>query len=138
MKTYSMDLRERVVAAYDGNTGTQEEVAARFKVSLSWLKKLLRFRRATGSIAPKPHGGGWTPKFSGERLEELKKFVEEDPGATLEELLQRSKVEASIMALQRALLRLDCRRKKSRSAPQSRIAQTSKPGAMNGGRKHRI
>jgi len=34
MQTYSMDLRERVVAAYDGKTGTQEEVAARFDVSV--------------------------------------------------------------------------------------------------------
>jgi transposase len=68
MKTYSMDLRERVVAAYDRKTGTQEEVARRFDVSLSWLKKLLRFRRDRGSLAPKPHGGGWTPKFSGEQL----------------------------------------------------------------------
>ena len=107
-----MDLRERVVDAYDRKTGTQEEIAARFDVSVSWLKKLLRFRRDRGSIAPKPHGGGWTPKFSGEHLEELKKAVEQDPGATLEELLEHSKVKASIMAVHRALKRLDCRRKK--------------------------
>ena len=132
MQTYSMDLRERVVDAYDRKTGTQEEVAARFDVSVSWLKKLLRFRRAKGSIAPKPHGGGWTPKFSGERLEELKKAVEQDPGATLEELLERSKVKASIMAVQRALLRLDCRRKKSRSTPQNKNARMSKPDVSNG------
>jgi transposase len=137
MQTYSMDLRERVVAAYDRKTGTQAEVAARFEVSLSWLQKLLRFRRAAGSIAPKPHGGGWTPKFTGERLEELKKFVEEDPGATLEELLERSKVDASIMAVQRALLRLDCHRKKSRSTPLSRIARRSKPSAINGANRLR-
>ena len=132
MQTYSMDLRERVVDAYDRKTGTQEEVAGRFDVSVSWLKKLLRFRRAKGSIAPKPHGGGWTPKFSGERLEELKKAVEQDPGATLEELLERSKVKASIMAVQRALLRLDCRRKKSRSTPQNKNARMSKPDVSNG------
>src|ERR1035437_2908993 len=132
MQTYSMDLRERVVAAYDRKTGTQEEVAARYEVSLSWLQKLLRFRRATGSIAPKPHGGGWTPKFSGARLEELKKLVEQEPDATLEELLERSQVEASIMAVQRALLRLDCHRKKSRSAPPNRIARMSKPSVSTG------
>jgi transposase len=132
MQTYSMDLRERVVDAYDRKTGTQEEVAARFEVSVSWLRKLLRFRRANGSIAPKPHGGGWTPKFSGERLEELKKAVAQDPGATLEELLERSKIKASIMAVQRALVRLDCRRKKSRSTPQNKNARISKLGAING------
>lgn len=132
MQTYSMDLRERVVDAYDRKTGTQEEVAARFNVSVSWLKKLLRFRLAIGSIAPKPHGGGQTPKFSGERLEELKKFVEQDPGATLAELLERSKVDASIMAVHRALERLGCHLKKSRSTPPNKIARMSKPSAMNG------
>lgn len=130
-----MDLRVRVVDAYDRKTGTQAEVAARFDVSLSWLKKLLRFRRNNGSIASKPHGGGWTPKFSGDRLEELKKAVEQDPGATLQELLERSKVDASIMAVQRALVRLDCRRKKSRSTPPNRTVRTSKPNAINGARK---
>ena len=68
-------------------------------------------------------GGGWTPKFFGERLEELKRAVAQDPGATLEELLERSKVEASIMAVHRALVRLDCRRKKSRYTPQNKHAQ---------------
>ncbi len=50
-----------------------EQVAGLFGVSVPWIKKLLRRRRQTGSIAPKPHGGGWTPKFSGAKLEELKK-----------------------------------------------------------------
>ena len=132
-----MDLRERVIQAYDARKGTQAEIANLFSVSVSWLQKLLRFRRATGSVAPKPHGGGWTPKFTGEHLEELKKAVEQDPGATLEELLEGSKVEASIMAVQRALVRLDCRRKKSRSTPLNKIARMSKPGAINGANRLR-
>jgi len=111
------------VAAYDGKTGTQEEVAARFDVSVSWLKKLLRLRLASGSFAPKPHGGGWVPKFSGERLEELKKLVEQDPGATLAELLERSKVEASIMAVFRALERLIAVSKKVASTLPNRIVR---------------
>jgi hypothetical protein len=47
--------------------------------------------------------------------------VEEEPDATLEELLERSQVDASIMAVHRALERLGCRRKKSPSGRQSRI-----------------
>jgi transposase len=122
MKTYSMDLRERVVAAYDGKTGTQKEIAARFSVSDSWVKKLLHLRRSRGSIAPKPHGGGQKAKFADERLQELKQWVEQEPDATLRELLERSKVQASIMAVQRALERLGCRRKKSRCVLPNRIA----------------
>src|SRR4028118_751406 len=61
MRAYSNDLRQRVVAAYDAREGTQEQVAARFAVSASWVRKLLRRRRAIGSIAPTPPGGGPPP-----------------------------------------------------------------------------
>jgi transposase len=116
-----MDLRERVVQALDRKVGTQEEVAARFDVSVDWVKKLLRLRRTTGSIAPKPHGGGRQAKFDGEGLRNLRRRVKADPDATLQELLERSGVQCSIMAIQRALERLGCRRKKSRCGPRSRI-----------------
>ena len=115
METYSMDLRERVIRAYDQKVGTQEQVAKLFGVSARWIKKLLRRRRETGSIAPRPHGGGWTPKFSGQKLDRLKALVEQNPDATLQELLEQSGVDGSIMAVHRALERLGCRRKKSRS-----------------------
>lgn len=113
METYSMDLRERVVAAVDAREGTQQQIAKRFSVSVPWIKKLLRRRRECGNFAPLPHGGGWTPRFHGPKLEQLKAMVEQHPDATLEELLQRSGVDASIMAVHRALKRLGSRRKKN-------------------------
>ena len=119
-----MDLRERVVQAYDARKGTQAEITTLFDVSISWLQKLLRFRRATGSLAPKPRGGGRAPKFSGASLEALQKDVAAHPDASLEELLTRSKIDGSIMAVHRALERLDCRRKKSRCTPPNKIART--------------
>lgn len=124
MKTYSMDLRERIVAACDTRTGTLDEVAERFEVSVSWVKKLLRFRRSRGSFAPMPHGGGRRAKFSGERLEQLKQEVEKTPDATLQELLERSHVQASLMSVHRALERLGCRLKKSRYGLRSRTVPT--------------
>lgn len=39
-KPISLDLRERIVAAYVGN-GMREEVAKRFKMSVGMVKKLL-------------------------------------------------------------------------------------------------
>lgn len=124
MEAYSIDLRERVIRACDEGVGTQEEVAELFSVSHAWVKKLVRQRRETGSIAPKPHAGGWTPKFSGEKLDLLKKLVEQDPDATLAELLERSGVQGSIMAVYRGLERLDCRRKKSLCTPPSKTGPT--------------
>lgn len=124
METYSMDLRERVVRACDEKVGTQAEIARLFKVSVPWIKKLLRRRRRAGSIAPLPHGGGWTPKFTGKKLQELKVMVDRAPDATLQELLDHSGVDGSIMAVHRALERLGCRRKKSRSVPPSKTGPT--------------
>lgn len=70
-----MDLWERVMGAYDAGDGTQAEIAELFGVSAPRIKKLLRFRRERGTIAPKPRGGGWEPKFRGEKLEQLKALI---------------------------------------------------------------
>jgi transposase len=43
-KAISLDLRERIVAAYEDKEGTREEVGKRFKVSLGMVKKLLMQR----------------------------------------------------------------------------------------------
>lgn len=130
-----MDLRQRVVDAWDQKTGTQPQIAKRFKVSLGWVKKLLHLRRKTGSIAPKKHAGGRRAKFVGEHLEHLRELVAQKPDATLEELLELSGVSASIMAVARALQRLGFTFKKSRYGRRSKIVPTSKYGARPGGKK---
>jgi transposase len=52
MAPYSMDLRERVVRAWD-DSGDAEEIAATFGVSRAWVHRLVQRRRETGSIAPR-------------------------------------------------------------------------------------
>jgi transposase len=52
MAPYSMDLRERVVRAWD-TSGDAEEVAATFGVSRAWDHRLVQRRRETGSMAPR-------------------------------------------------------------------------------------
>jgi hypothetical protein len=61
MAAYSMDLRERVVAACDEGIDTRAEIADRFSASESWIRRLLQRRRETGSIAPKPPRRGPDP-----------------------------------------------------------------------------
>src|SRR4051812_45701699 len=58
MKPLSMDLRGRVVAACDAGGQTQAEIAERFAVSPSTVRRLLARRAAAGSVAPLPHAGG--------------------------------------------------------------------------------
>jgi transposase len=50
VRAYSMDLRERVVAAVDAGL-PQSQAAARFGVSLRTVERYLARRRATGSLA---------------------------------------------------------------------------------------
>ena len=48
MKTYSIDLRERVLSAVDLREEFQEEIAERFGVSRAWIGKMLKQRRQPG------------------------------------------------------------------------------------------
>ena len=120
MKAYSMDLRERVVAACDARDGTREQIAARFSVSVSWIRDLLKRRRETGSIAPKPRGGGRAPAFDDEAARRLREAVRADDDATLEELSEAVGVRCCASAVHRALGRLGITRKKSRGGRPSR------------------
>ncbi len=124
MKAYSTDLRERVVAAYDAREGTQEQVATRFAVSASWVRKILRQRRATGSIEPRPHGGGHAAAFDAAAASRLRAAVRADDDATLEELGRLAGVACSVSAVYRALGRLGITRKKSRGGRPSRTARS--------------
>ena len=124
MRAYSIDLRERVVAACDRGDATREQVAARFSVSVVWIRKLLRQRRQTGSIAPKPHGGGRAPAFDARAAGRLREAVRADDDATLEELAGKVGVACGPSAVHRALARLGITRKKSRGGRPSRAGPT--------------
>jgi transposase len=122
MKAYSIDLRERVVAACDAGDATREQVAARFAVSVPWIRKLLRRRRETGSIEPKPRGGGRAPAFDDEAAGRLRAAARSDDDATLEDLARAAGVACCASAVHRALARLGITRKKSRGGRPSRTA----------------
>ena len=52
MAPYSLDLRKRVVRAYEGGWRSAP-VAARFDVSVPWVYRLIQRRPETGSIVPR-------------------------------------------------------------------------------------
>ncbi len=87
MKTYSQDLRERVVQACDAGWGTHTLIAKLFQVSTSWIRRLLQRRRETGSFAARPRGGGPPRKMDPATCGRLVVLVTEQPDATLQELL---------------------------------------------------
>src|SRR3954454_1267839 len=61
VRAYSMDLRERVVAAVDAGM-TQARAAERFGVSLRTVERYLARGRATGSVAATAQRHGPEPK----------------------------------------------------------------------------
>lgn len=51
MKSYSKELRREVLAACDAGHGTSD-VAERFGVSESWVRRINQVRRESGKTAP--------------------------------------------------------------------------------------
>lgn len=52
MQAYSLDFRQKIVSAYENGLETILEVAERFEVSPSFIKKILARKRSTGDIKP--------------------------------------------------------------------------------------
>src|SRR5947209_5406412 len=104
MKPYSMDLRERVVAAVDEGKQTKWEISLRFQVSPAWLRRLLQRRRETGSIASKQRDYRASGKVDAALRQRLAELVRETPDATLEELRHRSGTTLSRATVARTLV----------------------------------
>src|SRR5262245_32141018 len=124
MRAFSMDLRERVVAACDEGGATREQVAARFSVSVRWVRDLLKRRRDTGSIAPKPRGGGRPPASGAAAAPGPRAPVGAAAAPTLEELGRAAGVACSAPAVYRARVRLGITRKKSPGGRPSRTGRS--------------
>jgi transposase len=76
---YSIDLRQRAVAAYEAGEGSYAVVAARYALSSRSLERWVARRRDVGSVAPFGGGGGWKSAIA---LEVLHAVVREQPDAT--------------------------------------------------------
>lgn len=101
MRAYSSDLRQRVLADCDAGMPTVE-VAAKYRVSPAWVRRLKQRRRETGSTEPKPqrHGpqSSWAP-----HAEAIAAAVRERPDDTLGEHRARLGLGLSTSALWRAI-----------------------------------
>ena len=81
-RAYSMDLRQRVIAACAAGTQPRHAIAAQFQISEGTLYDWLRRWRERGSYAPAPHAGGVA---SGLNRAVLRDLAEEENDRTLAE-----------------------------------------------------
>ena len=132
MKPYPVELRHRIVDAVDRGVGSVPKVAALFRVSVGCVTNYLRLRDQTGSLAPRPDGGGRPPAVGPERHDELRRLLAEQPDLTLDQIRQRLGLDCSLAAISRALKKLDLSRKKKHSWQPSSSVPTSRRNATRG------
>jgi transposase len=112
MTPYSRDLRQRIVETARRRDGTLSQIAQRFLVSVSFVTRLLQLHRTTGSVEPRPHGGGYPAVLTPEDLERLRELIRDRPDATLEECREHLGSSCSLATISRALSKLGLPRKK--------------------------
>lgn len=123
MKAYSLDLRQTILRACDQPVGSQRTIAALFGVSQSFVEKLLRRRRTTGEISPRPHAGGRKARCDAAALACVHDLLHAQSDATLEELCARLHAQrglrVSVPTMSRLVTARGLPRKNSRSTPAS-------------------
>jgi len=125
MSPLSQDLRDRIVAAYEGGEGSYEVIAARFKVGPTVVGKLVRQKRDLGTLQPQVHRRGRKPAVSEEKKAALREHLEEHPDATVLERREALGLKCTEKTLWQTLRKMGWRFKKSRREPQNRIERTS-------------
>ena len=125
MKTYSIDLRKRVLAACDRREQTITEITKQFQVSRRWIEKLRKRRTESGTIAPAERTQGRKPAFVGNMLKELDELVESQCDITLAEVKEHfaGRINCSLQAIANNLKRLGWGYKKNRYM---RLSKTEK------------
>jgi transposase len=133
MKAYSLDLRTRVIAAFESGA-PWPEIVALFGISRATLNRYRQRLRQTGTLAPGQSSG--RPRAIPPAQEPaLAQQLVAAPDASLADHAERWTADQggpiSPSAMRRAIRRLDWTRKKSPSRP----ANATKPPVSSGARR---
>ena len=124
MKPLSLDLRERIVAAYESGGVSYAAVGRRFSVSHDVVSKLVRQKRELGTLEPQVHKRGRKPAITGEKKEELRRHLEEHPDATVVERIEALGLDCVEKTAWQTLRGMGWRFKKSPRGQLSKTAPT--------------
>ena len=124
MQPYSLEFRQRIVDTYAEENTSQRQVAQRFRVASSFVQKILKQYRETGSIEPKQRLEQTPTKLNSAQLDILKNLVEANNDATLAELcdllLQETNIRVGVSTMFRMLKKQDLTLKKNTSSERKR------------------
>src|SRR5687767_6511670 len=84
----SLDLRERVIAAYREERLNRTELAKRFRIGEATAARWVAQWRRQGDVQPKPHAGGPDPFIDAAGLQVLTEILAVTPDAPLEALIE--------------------------------------------------
>jgi transposase len=120
MRTTPIAIRRAIVRAFHQEHLSYKRIAALLDVGEATVSRILRLHRETGSLRPRPKGGGNFSPLRGRVARLLGLLVRSMPDATIEELTEklqvRTGIETSRSSVDRKLRRLGYSRKKSPSA----------------------
>ena len=129
MEAYSLDLRVRVMKAYDEGHWSVGQLSERFKVGEWWIHKLKRQRRQEGSLAVRKGKVGQPRSLQDKQIGMLEKYVDGHPDATLEEIREHLGLSCTVVTIHHTLRRLGYRYKKTlRASEQDRADLREKRG----------
>jgi transposase len=123
-RAYSLDLRERVVAAIEEGLSTHQ-AAARFSIGISTAGAWARLKRSQGDVRPGRQG-----KPKGSVLDAHADFIlgvlEAKPDTTLDELVDRLAAERAVRIVRTAVWKfLDRRDMTHKKRPHTRASRNA-------------
>jgi transposase len=133
-EAYSVELRERVVAAFEAGEGSYAEIGDRFAVGEATVKRWVRLKRARGDVLPSPKGGGTPSGISGDEIAEILSMLGDPTAGEMTATFNRSRrprARIHVSSMKRALHRHGYVVKKNADGRWRVCGQTSYNDALN-------
>lgn len=133
MKSYSLDLRQKIIEVRQKEKLSIRKLAERFKVAKSFVQKILKQFQETGDVRAKKRGGSPPRKLNDEQVVTLVEIIDENNDATLEEigvlLEEKTNVKVSTTTIWNISKKLNYSfKKKQCMQPKKQVKKYSKPG----------
>ena len=128
-RALSMDMREKIVQAYEKSLWKVSEIARMFGVDPHSVRRFVARYNERGDLTPDPTPGR-TPILNDENLEIIKKIVLQKPDGTLsehrDEFEKQTGISVTYVTIHNACKKLDLRFKKKASMRLNKKEKTCK------------